>query len=74
MVETHALKFPIENAAQTDSEEYHLNELKSVLSKGKEYVKKVATLFDPIDSLKKELERSKANYLRLMDEYKASMK
>lgn len=53
VVEAKALKFPVEHACQTDSSEYHLNELKLVLSSGKEYVKKIASLFEPIDSIKR---------------------
>jgi hypothetical protein len=36
-------------------------------------VKKMTALFEPIDSLRKELEKSKTNYLGLMDGYRASM-
>lgn len=53
VVDAHALKFPKEQSAQTDSSEFHLNELKHLLSQGKEFVKKIAQLMEPIDVLKK---------------------
>jgi hypothetical protein len=51
-----------------------LNELKELIASGKDYVKKVSTLFEPINAIKSELEKEKTRYGGLMDGYKNSMK